>query len=891
MNEDKKLGVNEEKKQSSAINELNTPESIRRTEDEDRENWHWLSGERAIRLHQIRHAVTKLWQGCEEHYPPMPYYTPHGAAHSKSVEDIIHRLLPGKAYKKLKEIERYYLLAAAWTHDVGMIKGIEDDDDKRHPSQIRERHHERSERYIVNNYLTLDVEEKDAQALGLLAFFHRRKEHIEKCPELFVVGTETVRLRLLAAYIRLADALDVGQSRAPSSEYAICLAYNIPFTSKLHWIKSRLVSGIAVIPEEQKIMVHFKQPHEQDLKDYCSKTEEYNKQRVEQNLKRLRHTVINGLREELDSVKTTLIRGGITMYLDITSVSTEMVIDDQVFPEIIRLAEDLDMIIHPSATRLILLLLETIENISERYINPTNKNNGCKIEKCNNKCNNNIACHMPKMIKEEMGKFISEVKDGVIEQRKCHIGMKKIVSHLEYKIRDENLSEIILFVRRWREEIQLERRCVRYNSYIYFREHLINKEKIFKNLTANSRSKTRCRVNEDQVVFDIEKIINDLIQKELKKYSRYPSTEQEKQGDRKGNDENGKDSWLTNCINILVYGYSELVIKALAGFRDVVISIAIKSLNDIAMKTCENNSRVNIINIIHKINIEEVASKFFRIFVCEGQPKTITAPNDTLQYHDGTRFAIALSRMKFENVIIIPDLVAGSLLNSGVSNCSCVENKNKQLQIDYILLGVNGVLLNKQDVENDNKDVFLHSSGHMAIANLVRYKHQLGNSFSPRLILVMSMSKCDFYQIDNTICVPDKEEDKEEFSIKDGYRFWKWYGEKTREEAFFARDAEVQKELFEHNIALYNPKEDEVELSIVNDIISDKNFILDIQKNRQSLIKDIDEYNEYLTKEKLHNAGCPACTASNHMGAQKETVPAADINLQPSKSVGEDSST
>ena len=388
------------------------------TEEDDKKNWEgWLvSKPRIDKIIQIRHAVTKLWQNCEERFPPLPYYTPHGPAHAKSVEDIIHRLLPGEYYKKLKEIERYYLLAAAWTHDIGMIRGLNEKEDVNlHPAEIREEHHKRSERYIVNNYLMLDIEGKDAHALGLLAFFHRKREDIEKCPDTFVVGTEMVRLRLLAAYLRLADALDVDQSRAPSSEYAICLSYNIPFTSKLHWIKSRLVSGIAVLPKEQRILVNFKQPHEKDLEDFCSRQnrakQETQKENsdwsegrydiglLKQNLAHLQQNVMNGLREELDSVRTTIIRGGITRYLDVTCASTEMVIDDHVFPEIIRLADDLDMIVHPSATRIILLLLDTVKHIIDRNLIPLNKSGGCNTDNCSSdKCPNIDSCQMPKLM-------------------------------------------------------------------------------------------------------------------------------------------------------------------------------------------------------------------------------------------------------------------------------------------------------------------------------------------------------------------------------------------------------------------------------------------------------------------------------------------------------------
>jgi hypothetical protein len=672
-------------------NKIMSEEKMWTTEEDDKKNWEgWLvTTPRIERIIKIRHAVTKLWQNCEERYPPLPYYTPHGPAHARSVEDILHRLLPGESYKKLKEIERYYLLAAAWTHDIGMIRGINDKEDaKLHPDQIREEHHKRSENYIVNNYLMIDIEKKDSHALGLLAFFHRKRENIEDCPETFVVGTEMVRLKLLAAYLRLADALDVDQSRAPSSDYAICLAYNIPFTSKLHWIKSRLVSGIAALPNEQRIHVNFKKPHEEDLKKfYLNKNknnhdyEEYNPEMIKRNLDHLQKNVLKDIRKELDSIKTVLIRGEITCYLDVTSESIGMVIDDQVLPEIIRLADDLDMIVHPSATRLILLLLDTVRHIIDRYFSPPDKGDRCKPDDCNSDtCKNSPICQMPKLVKKEVKEFITEIQEQVLKKRKCHLGLQRIVERLD-DATSKNVSDVKRVVDFWRNEIEEERRKIRLYAYTYFKE----------------------QVDIDEKCKDEWKFIEDRIKTAIQQVISTEKPDEDKDGD--------KDRYVT----ILLYGYSELVIKALSGFRDAVIQKVITSLHDqfVNAKNENDEHKLKFINNLHKINMEEIASHVFRIFVCEGQPKTITAQNDTLQHHDGTRFSIALGRKGFKNVIIIPDLVAGRLLSGASLNSK--EKSNRKSHIDFVLLGVNGLKL-YTDAHTDN--IFLHSSGHISLAKL-----------------------------------------------------------------------------------------------------------------------------------------------------------------------------
>jgi hypothetical protein len=50
--------------------------------------------------------------------------------HSIAVENILHRLIPGQAVEKLRMHERFYLPASACVHDVGMLRGLNGDEER-----------------------------------------------------------------------------------------------------------------------------------------------------------------------------------------------------------------------------------------------------------------------------------------------------------------------------------------------------------------------------------------------------------------------------------------------------------------------------------------------------------------------------------------------------------------------------------------------------------------------------------------------------------------------------------------------------------------------------------------------------------------------------------------
>ena len=798
------------------------------TEVENNEKYlEWLPPLYGNKLKCIRESVSRLCRDCQTTYPQLAGFTPHGPEHSRSVEDLIHQLIPGYTYKTLNVRERFYLLVSAWVHDIGMLRGINGESDRKESDdEIRNQHHIRSEIFIVNNFSRLDIEQEDAQTLGLLSYFHRRRANLDKCPEDFAVGTEIIQLRLLAAYLRLADSLDIGQTRSPSLNYAICLAYNIPMSSKLHWIKSRLISGVDISPINHRIIIDFKTPRDSDF--YFHSRDGRNDRDTEiqqQNLSRLRKAVLDDLRNELDFVKTVMIRAGISYFLDIDERKSQMVIDNQVLPEIVRLVNNFEMMTHPSSTKLICIVLQTLLDILE-----PNQNNIKNVWHCKGTCDDGDHDQTLDRLTQDVHEFIREIECQILRNRPCHLGLKKLVDKLKGLVSTKSLRELLDYVKQEFENINKVRSNVRLTAerYLIVPKPSNNEGHVEKLLAVN---------NPELDFVEGEYIYDEKFEKLFK----------------------GKE-----CINILVYGYSELVIKALCGFRDTVIRKVVREFS----KKPVGDLR------LHKVDLEKKASSKFRIFVCEGQPKTITAQNDALVYHDGTRYALALSRRGFINVVIIPDLVAGTLLG-GYGDSGA--------KIDFVMLGTNGLQL------GSNKPRFLHSSGHLAVATLARFyqnsiqdessnstgstqsKHH-GDQGKPKIILVLSASKCSE---GDEACKEEKREEeaqessqspgclnnkghkemqpciKGEIVIKEGYRFWKSYSnEAIRLQAFLARDEKIREELEEFEISFYTPREDSVELNMVDDIIADGKFFRDIDKG-----SNIEELKKWVTERQREISG------------------------------------
>jgi translation initiation factor 2B subunit (eIF-2B alpha/beta/delta family) len=142
----------------------------------------------------------------------------------------------------------------------------------------------------------LDLNIQEAFILEQTCKYHRRRLDIRTCTE----RAGNIRVRMLAAYLRLADALHIDISRTDEERYKLLLAAGMPWQDRFHWLKSRWVHSAVPNPDNHSILVSVFDAPEGSLKRGL-----------------LPRLVENELREELDSVRDVLIRGGVSFFLDI----------------------------------------------------------------------------------------------------------------------------------------------------------------------------------------------------------------------------------------------------------------------------------------------------------------------------------------------------------------------------------------------------------------------------------------------------------------------------------------------------------------------------------------------------------------------------------------------
>ncbi len=816
----------------------------------------WLPTELERRLDNIRKSVHKLY---DEHkrLPQLPGFTPHSHSHCQGVEDLIHRLIPGARFKKLREYERYLLLASAWLHDLGMIAGLLDGDGSS-PSmeQIRSRHHERSEDFIVNNPARCGItEEVDAPILGLLARLHG--DRIEEALEQQNVGGHEVRVRLIAAYLCLADALHIDASRAPSDAYAICLAYNVPVATKIHWIKSRFVSGIHIDAEKHRIVLQFKKPNpsqEQDLRRQGVNTK---------GIRRIHDLVARDVDKNLSRIKNELFKGEVAYYLTVEREEAAMHLDKQVLRDLKVIVNSPDFMANPSSSRLAELMLRTVADILDL------DESGC------------VSLMPPKPgeqldQRKKVREFLVGLKSDVLKQRPCHLSLSGLVEELEGNL---EASEALIKQREYDEHSPVGLKEWGGSLPPYDVPGGTVQGRRWEPPTPGAEPGKApdtpvdpCKpLAKDPLVAYISKQLRD--RKRVRQRVRMAGKQYMswflKQGpSQKGappaEQGAGAHPWpRKRPITILLYGYSELVIKALCGFRDEVLKWLLEqyllehenwglSGSDGFIDRLEDpipSPGLDFQRPFHLQRLERMGADHFRIFVCSGEPKNASETSEELGFQDGYNYVDALARHGFTNLIRITDLAAvGNLLHrtwdGGNTHPGPPSDVRKDPMVDLILMGVNGIEVRGEGEQEVVE--FKHSMGQLALSAAVASLSKIYGTDKgltrftrlPRLVFVASNDK---FKIKPSASPCGGGSSKARPTRPVPQEFWTWLEAPVRlvhgywiQEAFqdepirdkpFLLPHHGQEELFHREgVRLYTPREEAVWCSLVDDLIWDDGF-------------------------------------------------------------------
>lgn len=371
----------------------------------------WITEKFQKPYDDIKKEVVDIW---ERSKAKQDWYTPHNADHNEGVERWIKKICePILKLKDHEEIypnptERFILSTAAWLHDMGMcpevykskeaerlidqLKSNEPVEDK-----ARRIHHKISADYITRKYTSFGEKENEnenkilAAATSIVSLYHRKREYILKCPETRVVGEISIRLRLLAALLRLADGLHIGSERCKSIQYQIMMMGPMPWEAQFHWLKSFAVSGIDLNHEKHCITIQVDIP-------YVTGEESVQWDRLSnslgQDLKR-------EIEEELDEINKILaINGGFPTYWDVKySVHQIPMGDLDREKQLMDVLQNKEIAHSPNAGR----LFQSVKDEVLHLLNDSLEN-----------------------VIESVKKFKDDFLRRILEERPCHVALVRI---------------------------------------------------------------------------------------------------------------------------------------------------------------------------------------------------------------------------------------------------------------------------------------------------------------------------------------------------------------------------------------------------------------------------------------------------------------------------------
>ncbi|MBZ9684968.1 phosphohydrolase [Clostridium estertheticum] len=177
-------------------------------------------------------------------------FTEHDISHALSVEEMYTNCFPN-IDEVLTEDEKYLLIISTLIHDVGMVGQSKYKLEENYDKELRESHNYRSGDFIKQYSHVLGIMDRDARVIEKIAQGHRLV-NLNSLPESepFGIGN-SIRIRLLAGLLRLADEFDILEERAP---YLVKEFLNVNTESAVHFDVHRTFQGIELHGNTLKIV-------------------------------------------------------------------------------------------------------------------------------------------------------------------------------------------------------------------------------------------------------------------------------------------------------------------------------------------------------------------------------------------------------------------------------------------------------------------------------------------------------------------------------------------------------------------------------------------------------------------------------------------------------------
>ena len=224
------------------------------------------------------------------------YFTSHGKQHMLGVvRQLSNMLLPGgKHVTTLSSTELLVLLCSAWLHDIGLLVNRDSKGRLLSNEEIREKHHQLSHDKILEIHVEAGIHDEIlADLIARVCLCHRREESIPKhLAKEQVIRGDWTHPQLLAAILRMADALDTDAQRAP--KIFLDKLFELSELGQLHWQICQM-TNVGYLPEKGVIHLDAVYRPKREIAETEKLTDEETRQ--------LFLWKFNDLCEELESVK------------------------------------------------------------------------------------------------------------------------------------------------------------------------------------------------------------------------------------------------------------------------------------------------------------------------------------------------------------------------------------------------------------------------------------------------------------------------------------------------------------------------------------------------------------------------------------------------------------